>query len=587
MLYTRLDTYGITTLILHQIQNHSPDISIVHQILASHTVDHTRLIQFSPVSPLLRWFYVSQKSEVDVKKAKSRRVKRVAASSYSSSKLLQKLKMDYERFEKMSLSNDPTEPNERGREQSLAISPNINSRTYTEWSSTSEDGGVPLPPTEVKKAPEIRNEHLISRPQRHSNSRVPTYQPLSVPPLGGSDVLGAHYAPSYRPYKFLQSVPEFRNVPRWHTDEWCRSTSATVTAVRKPIATLPRPIPNISGAHYGPTFIPYQPVRPVPESRKVPPWRSDTLRSSMTATSVQKDVLPGLESFQTGTPQRGRWTGSPPRSATRYNLRQTTPDGSIALKEEKVTLITPVPDTRLTPSKTKFSTNGVPAPEPSSDYILQASSAPKRLAIPQRLLLVLDLNGTLLFRKRSAGTYNPRPSMDKFIEYCLDNHSVMVWSSARPENVSRICGDIFTPDQRKKVLLEWGRDTLDLTSKQYNEKVQVYKRLDKIWNDGHLQARNPDFKQQGPFCQANTVLIDDSIVKAKKQPYNLIEIPEFLGTESKHEARSDILAQAVAYLEELRGWDDVSSFIKTSKFEAGSGERWDWEARKNMIRDSL
>ena len=164
----------------------------------------------------------------------------------------------------------------------------------------------------------------------------------------------------------------------------------------------------------------------------------------------------------------------------------------------------------------------------------------------------------------------------------MTNHSVLVWSSARPENVNRICGAIFTTTQRPQVIAEWGRDTLELSKKDFYEDVQVYKRLDRIWNNESIQMKHPQYAQGGRWSQSNTVLIDDSMNKAAKQPYNHLEIPEFLGP-AKPDG-DDVLGQVVAYLEEARRWDDVSRFIKLTKFRMDTVQSWDWEKGQRLCR---
>lgn len=140
--------------------------------------------------------------------------------------------------------------------------------------------------------------------------------------------------------------------------------------------------------------------------------------------------------------------------------------------------------------------------------------------------------------------------------------------------MKRICDKIFSLSQRQHVIAEWARDTLELSKADFLDKVQVYKRLDRIWDNESIQKKHPQYAQGAKWSQANTVLIDDSMYKAAKQPYNHLEIPEFLGpTKSKQD---DVLGQVVAYLEEARRWDDVSCFIKQTTFTMNAGQSWDW-----------
>lgn len=71
-----------------------------------------------------------------------------------------------------------------------------------------------------------------------------------------------------------------------------------------------------------------------------------------------------------------------------------------------------------------------------------------------------------------------------------------------------VCTRLFSRGQRDLLLGEWGRDTLGLTSAQYKERVQVYKRLDRIWGNANLQHSHPGYELGQRWGQHNTVLID-------------------------------------------------------------------------------
>ena len=116
---------------------------------------------------------------------------------------------------------------------------------------------------------------------------------------------------------------------------------------------------------------------------------------------------------------------------------------------------------------------------------------------------------------------------------------------------------------------------LGLTSTQYKERVQVYKRLDRIWDNENLQRLHPDSKLGERWGQHNTVLIDDSVLKATAQPFNHVEVPEFVRGGSEKEGRGrDVLGQVVGYLEEARKWNDISGFVRRRPFAID--EEWRW-----------
>jgi hypothetical protein len=239
------------------------------------------------------------------------------------------------------------------------------------------------------------------------------------------------------------------------------------------------------------------------------------------------------------------------------------------------------------------------APVATKQYLEQAAHQPKRLPVAQPLLVILDLNGTLLYRKRRKfpPSFVKRPGLDNFLKDLLKHYTVMVWSSSQPATVAAICESIFSSDKRKKLVAEWGRDKLGLTSSQYREKVQVYKRLEQVWADESIQASYPksknklgkalykalvagqqtnsednvnsaDAENAGVpalssnlrWDQSNTVLIDDSRLKAISQPYNILEIPEFTDESSVNE--TEVLKMVLKRLKTLSKHDDVSRMIR-------------------------
>ena len=204
----------------------------------------------------------------------------------------------------------------------------------------------------------------------------------------------------------------------------------------------------------------------------------------------------------------------------------------------------------------------VPAPKVTEAYLTKATIPPTRVTTPQTLLLVLDLNGTLLSRTSRNKNYVPRPGLPPFLDYCFKNHRMLIWSSARPHNVARLCKSIFTESQRGLLLGQWGRDTLGLTPQQYEQRVQVYKDLNTVWQDITLQSRHPEHTVGEMWGQNNTVLVDDSALKAAAQPFNHLEVPEFVTAKKENVGGEGVLAGVAAMLEEARGWSDVSAFMR-------------------------
>src|SRR3569833_1481477 len=173
---------------------------------------------------------------------------------------------------------------------------------------------------------------------------------------------------------------------------------------------------------------------------------------------------------------------------------------------------------------------GVPAP--TAAYLAQAGRPARQLQRPQPLLVVLDLNGTLLHRpnrKRPTHFVARRYARD-FLNYLLDTFWVVIWSSARPGNITGMTEQLLTPAQRARLVAVWSRDDFGLSPADYGRRVQCYKRLAALWADARVASSHPHFAAgDGRWGQANTVLVDDSVEKARSEPYNLVRIPENTG----------------------------------------------------------
>lgn len=128
-----------------------------------------------------------------------------------------------------------------------------------------------------------------------------------------------------------------------------------------------------------------------------------------------------------------------------------------------------------------------PLKEPSPEYLAVTLEPSFKLndARAQRKLLVLDLNGTLVFRsphqKRNAyqmrGNQRPlrtvhrRPYLTSFTEYLFHPGNrewldTMIWSSAQPHSVADMVDHCF-PGKKDELAAIWARDTLGLTQEDY------------------------------------------------------------------------------------------------------------------------
>ncbi|OJJ43774.1 hypothetical protein ASPZODRAFT_135796 [Penicilliopsis zonata CBS 506.65] len=207
------------------------------------------------------------------------------------------------------------------------------------------------------------------------------------------------------------------------------------------------------------------------------------------------------------------------------------------------------------------------APKPTKEYLAQSSLPPQPSASPQPLLVILDLNGTLIYRahRRLPPVFVKRPGLDEFLDTLMQRYTVMIWSSSQPPTVQAICAQLFPGEKRKALAAEWGRDKFGLTKSQYHGKIQVYKQLKTVWADPSIQARFPsDRSHSGAdrrWDQSNTVLIDDSKLKAASEPLNILEVPEFTNLRGVDE--SGVFPNVLRKLEKLALSDDVSKTIQS------------------------
>ncbi|KAI3557590.1 phosphoprotein phosphatase [Colletotrichum abscissum] len=226
---------------------------------------------------------------------------------------------------------------------------------------------------------------------------------------------------------------------------------------------------------------------------------------------------------------------------------------------------------------------GVPNPTPQ--YLQQASIPPTLVPTPRPILVVMDLNGTLLFRpnRRNAASFVERPHAKRFLQYCLDTFHVVVWSSAQPKNVQSMCDQLLLKgglgaadtheeraSYRRRVLAVWGRDKFGLSEADFKLRVQVYKRLEMVWAQANVQAAHPDAAYGGRWDQTNTVLVDDSLEKARSEPYNLLQIPEFFGDASEP---GYVVPQVHDYLNQLCYQSDISAYMRTNPFQLNDAYR--------------
>ncbi|EFY93218.1 phosphoprotein phosphatase [Metarhizium acridum CQMa 102] len=253
-------------------------------------------------------------------------------------------------------------------------------------------------------------------------------------------------------------------------------------------------------------------------------------------------------------------TPSPPKPPFQPQ-RQLTKQRKSSSSEEDAKPLNP----RQPPS---LSSGGIPSP--STRYLAQSLAPPTQLPQPRRILVILDLNGTLLYRpsRRRPSHFVERPHARSFLKYCLDTFHLAIWSSARPDNVNSMVAQLLAPDECARCVVVWARDRLGLSPEDYDARVQVYKRLSTVWDDPRVRASHPDAARGACWDQSNTVLVDDSREKGRSEPYNILPVPEFSGLQGES---PNVLPQVHDYLNALCFQADVSRYMRENPFRLDSG----------------
>ncbi|KAI0381776.1 HAD-like domain-containing protein [Hypomontagnella monticulosa] len=220
------------------------------------------------------------------------------------------------------------------------------------------------------------------------------------------------------------------------------------------------------------------------------------------------------------------------------------------------------------PSK---ASGGVPNPTP--EYLARASIPPFLLPFARKILVVIDLNGTLLYRPnpKNPTHFIERPYAKEFLRYCINTFKVVIWSSAKPANVDRMVNQLIESDLLPSVVAIWGRNRFNLTEHDFNARTMCYKRLTKLWADPQIAAAHPEAAAGKNWSQADTLLVDDSLEKARSEPYNLVPIPEFDGNCTEDQVY--ILPQVHDYINACARQADVSTYIRSRPFQPVPGWR--------------
>ncbi|KAI9017017.1 HAD-like domain-containing protein [Gaertneriomyces semiglobifer] len=195
----------------------------------------------------------------------------------------------------------------------------------------------------------------------------------------------------------------------------------------------------------------------------------------------------------------------------------------------------------------------------------------------KKILLILDLNGTLLERvtpkHRQAANANPRcppvpdfvlarahayfrPYLDAFLEGIFKHYAVAAWTSANPKNGQPMTQAIFghyTP----QLAFGWDRTHCSDVKNSFRDH-SCRKDLYNVWHD-------PVVNREGIWNEKNTILIDDTAAKAAYTPDNGLHLPPYTVCDPNFDCVNDTsLLSLLAYLDELQHNNppDVRTYLR-------------------------
>lgn len=170
----------------------------------------------------------------------------------------------------------------------------------------------------------------------------------------------------------------------------------------------------------------------------------------------------------------------------------------------------------------------------------------------EKKLLILDLDETLVYATEEVlerpqdfivGEYfvYKRPFLNEFIEFCLKNFEVAVWTSSTHNYATKIVEEIFPDPNELKFF--WSRWRCTIRFDEELQETYFEKMMSKI------RKRN--------FDLAKVIVIDDSPEKWRNSYGNLVRVKPFFGETDDNE-----LQTLIVYLERLKTAENIRKIEK-------------------------
>ncbi|KAE8718594.1 hypothetical protein F3Y22_tig00110009pilonHSYRG00070 [Hibiscus syriacus] len=169
---------------------------------------------------------------------------------------------------------------------------------------------------------------------------------------------------------------------------------------------------------------------------------------------------------------------------------------------------------------------------------------------PSRKLVIFDLNGVLAYIPRLPADVVLRTGLFEFMQFCVDNFVVALWSSKMRHNVDRVLEKL--PLFSEHFLYVW-----DQAKCKTYDNVTYCKDLNDVWN------ACPDFNE------LNTLLVDDSAEKMIYNPkYNYICPHTFHAASHSNDNALEKGGNIREYLENLLNAHNVPDFVRNNHFSS-------------------